>query len=150
MPWDRLNGQVKVWAREVREASYDVEDVLDTFLVRVEGGEPTDPSRLKRAMKKMGKVFSKAKARRGIAGAIEDIKKNLEELAKRRQDYKLDDNVCKPLATSSTIDPCMKAMCKELTQHIGVDKSRDELIAKLNPSQPDVAPDKKITRRFLL
>jgi len=149
VPWDRLNGQVKVWAREVREASYDMEDVLDTFLVRVEGGEPTDPSRLKRAMKKMGKVFSKAKARRGIAGAIEDIKKNLEELAKRRQDYKLDDNVCKPLATSSTLDPCMKAMCKEVTRLIGVDKSRDELISMLNnPSQPDdVAPDKKITKK---
>ncbi|CAD6255837.1 unnamed protein product [Miscanthus lutarioriparius] len=148
VPWDRLNGQVKVWAREVREASYDMEDVLDTFLVRVEGGEPTDPSRLKRAMKKMGKVFSKAKARRGIAGAIEDIKKNLEELAKRRQDYKLDDNVCRPLATSSTLDPCMKAMCKEVTRLIGVDKSRDELISKLNPSQPDdVAPDKKITKK---
>ncbi|XP_066336057.1 disease resistance protein RGA5-like [Miscanthus floridulus] len=146
VPWDRLNGQVKVWAREVREASYDMEDVLDTFLVRVEGGEPTDPSRLKRAMKKMGKVFSKAKARRGIAGVIEDIKKNLEELAKRRQDYKLDDNVCKPLATSSTLDPCMKAMCKEVTRLIGVNKSRDELISMLNPSQPDdVAPAKKVS-----
>ena len=50
-----------MWAREVREASYDMEDVLDTFLVRVDGGEPTDPSRLQRAMKKMGKVFSKAR-----------------------------------------------------------------------------------------
>ena len=100
-------------------------------------------------MKKMGKVFSKAKARRGIAGAIEDIKKNLEELAKRRLKYKLDDNVCKPLATSSTLDPCMKAMCKEVTRLIGVDKSRDELISMLNnPSQPDdVAPDKKITKK---
>jgi disease resistance protein RPM1 len=148
VPWDRLDEQVKVWARQVREASYDMEDVLDTFLVRIEGGEPTDPSRLKRAMKKMGKVFSKAKACRGVAGAIQDIKKNLEELAKRRHDYKLDDNMCKPLATSSTIDPCIKAMCKEVTQLIGVDKSRDELIAKLNPFQPDdVAPDKKLTKK---
>ncbi|CAD6255848.1 unnamed protein product [Miscanthus lutarioriparius] len=53
VPWDRLDQQVKVWACKVREASYDMEDVLDTYLVRVDGGEPTDPSRLKRAMKKM-------------------------------------------------------------------------------------------------
>ncbi|XP_066334438.1 disease resistance protein Pik-2-like [Miscanthus floridulus] len=78
-PWDRLDEQVKVWAREVREASYDLEDVLDTFLVRVDGGEPADPSRLRRAMKNMGKVFTKAKARHDIAGAIDDIKKHLHE-----------------------------------------------------------------------
>lgn len=35
VPWDRLNGQVKVSAREVSKASYDMEDVLDTYLVRV-------------------------------------------------------------------------------------------------------------------
>ena len=78
---------------EVREASYDMEDVLDTFLERVDAA---DPSRLERAMKKMGKVFGKAKARRNIAGAIEDIKKHLEEVAERRQKYKLDDIMCKP------------------------------------------------------
>ncbi|XP_066334435.1 disease resistance protein RGA5-like [Miscanthus floridulus] len=44
----------------------------------------------------------------------------------------------------------MKAMCKEVAQLIGVDKSRDELIAKLNPSQPDnVAPD-KITKKVCI
>jgi len=109
--------------------SYDMEDVLDTFLARVDAA---DPSRLKRAMKKMGKVFGKAKARRNIAGAIEDIKKHLEEVAERRQNYILDDIMCKPLATTSTIDPRLKAM-----QLIGVDKSRDELVSMLMMLQPD-------------
>ena len=129
VPWDQLDEQVKVWARQVRDASYDMEDVLDTFLARVDAA---DPSRLKRAMKKMGKVFGKAKARRSIAGAIEDIKKHLEEVAERRQKYKLDDIMCKPLATTSTIDPRLKAM-----QLIGVDKSRDELVSMLMTLQPD-------------
>ncbi|CAD6252764.1 unnamed protein product [Miscanthus lutarioriparius] len=96
------------------------------------GVDAAELSRLKRAMKKMGKVFGKAKARRNIAGAIEDIKKHLEEVAERRQKYKLDDIMCKPLATTSTIDPRLKAM-----QLIGVDKSRDELVSMLMTLQPD-------------
>ena len=101
------------------------------------GVDAAELSRLKRAMKKMGKVFGKAKARRNIAGAIEDIKKHLEEVAERRQKYKLDDIMCKPLATTSTIDPRLKAMYKQVTQLIGVDKSRDELVSMLMTLQPD-------------
>jgi len=79
------------------------------------------------------------------------IKKHLEEVAEWRQKYKLDEIMCKPLAATSTIDPRLKAMYKEVTQLIGVDKSRDELIAKLNPFQPDdVAPDKKITKKVTI
>ncbi|CAD6252792.1 unnamed protein product [Miscanthus lutarioriparius] len=149
VPWDRLDEQVKVWAREVREASYDMEDVLDTFLVRVDGGEPADPSRLRRAMKNMGKVFTKAKVRHDIAGAIDDIKKHLDEVAERRQKYKLDEMIMsKSITSASTIDPRLTAMYKEVSQLIGVDKSRDELISMLNLSQPDDdAPDKKTIKK---
>jgi disease resistance protein RPM1 len=149
VPWDRIDVQVKVWAREVREASYDMEDVLDTFLVRVDGADPADPSRLKRAMKKMGKVFSKTKARRDIAGAIEDIKKHLEEVAERRLKYRLDDIMSKPASTTSTIDPRLTAMYKEVSQLIGVDKSSDELISMLMPSDLDGdGQDKNITKKI--
>ena len=89
VPWDQLDEQVKVWARQVRDASYDMEDVLDTFLVRVEGGEPVNRSRLKRALKKMGGLFGKFKARRDITGAIDGIEKQLQEVADRRARYKL-------------------------------------------------------------
>ncbi|CAN6226814.1 unnamed protein product [Urochloa humidicola] len=47
VPPDQLDEQVRIWARQVREASYDMEDILDTFLVRVEGRKPADLSGLK-------------------------------------------------------------------------------------------------------
>ncbi|CAN6373127.1 unnamed protein product [Urochloa humidicola] len=132
VPWDKLDEQVKIWARQVREASYDMEDVLDTFLVRVEDHGPAKKGRLKRALKKMGDLFSKGKVRHGIAGAIDDIKKQLQEVAKRRTRYQIDNIVAKPAATS-TIDPRLKDMHIEATQLIGIDKSSRELEAKLLP-----------------
>jgi disease resistance protein RPM1 len=61
VPWDQLDEQVKIWARQVRDESYEMEDVLDTFLVRVEDHGPAKKGRLKRALKKMGGLFSKGK-----------------------------------------------------------------------------------------
>ncbi|KAF8644867.1 hypothetical protein HU200_066301 [Digitaria exilis] len=38
VPRDKLDDQAKGWSRDFREASYDIEDILDAFLVRVGGG----------------------------------------------------------------------------------------------------------------
>ncbi|TKW13260.1 hypothetical protein SEVIR_5G088900v4 [Setaria viridis] len=144
VPWDQLDEQVKVWARQVREASYDMEDVLDTFHVRVEGDAPADPSRLKRAMKKMRSLFSKGKARHDIASAIEDIKKQLQEVADRRARYKVDEIMAKPVAKTSTIDPRLATMYSEVTKLIGIDKSRGQLISMLSPLWNDNEFNKKM------
>ncbi|CAL4990737.1 unnamed protein product, partial [Urochloa decumbens] len=130
VPWDQLDEQVKIWARQVREASYDMEDVLDTFLVRVEDHGPAKKGRLKRALKKMGGLFSKGKAHHDIASAIEDIKKQLQEVAERRARYRVDEIVAKPPSTS-TIDPRLKDMHNEVSQLIGIEKSNCELESKL-------------------
>ncbi|CAN6196835.1 unnamed protein product [Urochloa humidicola] len=130
VPWDQLDDQIKVWAREVRDASYDMEDVLDTFLVRAEAREPTDPSMIKRAMKKMGDLFRKAKARHDIAGAIEDIKNQLQEVAERRSRYWVDDLVAKTTA-ATCIDPRLSALYTKVSQLIGIDEARDKLIKML-------------------
>ncbi|XP_039797990.1 disease resistance protein PIK6-NP-like isoform X2 [Panicum virgatum] len=143
VPWDRHHEQVKVWARQMREASYDIEDLLDTFLVRVQGSEPVDQSRLKRTLKKMGGLLGKAKARRDISGAIEDIKKQLQEVADRRDRCKIDEIVAKP-ADTLAIDPRLEAMYKEVTQLIGIDKSRGELLSMLSSPQGNEVSHEKM------
>ncbi|XP_039793105.1 disease resistance protein RGA5-like [Panicum virgatum] len=127
----------------MREASYDIEDLLDTFLVRVQGSEPVDQSRLKRALKKMGGLFGKAKARREISSAIEDIKKQLQEVAERRNRCKIDETVAKPDATWA-IDPRLEAMYKEVTKLIGIDKSRGELLSMLSSPQGNEVSHEKM------
>ncbi|KAL6640816.1 hypothetical protein ACP70R_021939 [Stipagrostis hirtigluma subsp. patula] len=142
VPPDQLDEQVKIWARQVREASYDMEDILDTFLVRVEGCPgPADQGRLKRTLKKMGKLFTKGKARHHIASAIEDIKKQLQEVAERRERCKVDEIVAKPAATS-TIDPRLEAMYKEVTQLVGIDKAMGELERMLSLQGDEVSNEK--------
>ncbi|KAF8743951.1 hypothetical protein HU200_013493 [Digitaria exilis] len=138
VPWDQLDEHVKIWADELREKSYDMEDVLDTFLVRVEGPVPSGKKdgkikrKLKKKMDSLFTLFSKGKARHDIDGAIEDIIKQLKEVAERRAMYKLDDVMAKPTATSK-IDPRLVAMNNEVNKLIGIDKSSGELSRMLSP-----------------
>jgi disease resistance protein RPM1 len=37
VPHDQLDAQIKLWAGDVRELSYDTEDVVDNFLLHVGG-----------------------------------------------------------------------------------------------------------------
>ncbi|KAL6595541.1 hypothetical protein ACP70R_047881 [Stipagrostis hirtigluma subsp. patula] len=142
VPPDQLDEQVKIWARQAREASYDMEDILDTFLVHEEGcPEPTDQSMLIRTLKKMGEMFMKFNTSHDIGGVIEDIKKQLQEIADRRARYRVDEIVVNPVATS-TIDPRLEAMYKEVTQLVGINKSMGDLIPMLSLQENKVSNKK--------
>ncbi|KAL6888184.1 hypothetical protein ACP4OV_009210 [Aristida adscensionis] len=140
VPPDQLDEQVRLWARDVREGSYDMEDVLDTFLVCVEGPpkEPADEDKVKRLMKKMGNLFrlSKSKARHEIAVAIETISKQLQDVARLRGQYTVDDIVAKPTAETS-VDPRLSALYTKESQLIGIEEPRDELIRMLSVAEGD-------------
>ncbi|GJN25860.1 hypothetical protein PR202_gb13746 [Eleusine coracana subsp. coracana] len=137
VPPEQLDNEVKLWARDVRELSYDMEDILDTFLVRVHGCEARrDPDRFRRAAKKIGKLFSKSKARHQIAGMIKTINQQAEVVAERHRRYRAEDIMSKP-AAPRTVDPRLGAMYKEMTQLVGIEKPSDELISMLSPLGSD-------------
>ena len=65
VPWDQLDEQVKLWTHKVRESSYDMEDILDIYLVYVQGSDSAKKEGLlKRFGEKMANLFKKSKARR--------------------------------------------------------------------------------------
>ncbi|CAM0942640.1 unnamed protein product [Alopecurus aequalis] len=132
VPRDQLDDQVRLWANEVRELSYNMEDVVDRFLVRVEG--PDDPvessHKLKRLMKKMTELFTKGKTRHQIADMIKDMKGHVEEVAARRDRYRIDDIVANPTATT-TVDPRLLALYKDKKDLVGIQEASVDLMNRL-------------------
>jgi hypothetical protein len=131
MPRDHLDELVKIWADDVRDLSYDMEDVVDSFLVRIKGFEPAANSqKLKQLMKQMGDLLTKGKTRHRIAGEIKDIKVRVKEVADRRDRYRVDSVVANP-AAATTVDPRLLALYKENQEIVGIEEVRDELIKRL-------------------
>ncbi|XP_034569064.1 disease resistance protein RPP13 isoform X1 [Setaria viridis] len=135
VPPDQLNKQVKIWACEVREASYDMEDVLDTFLIHAKDPKPVNKNKnmLKRLKEKIDTLFSKTMARHDIANAIEEVNKKLKEIAERRQRYKINDCVASPATPSSCIDPRIAPLYStSASMLIGIDESKEAVIRMLS------------------
>jgi ATPase subunit of ABC transporter with duplicated ATPase domains len=151
VPPDQLEEQDRIWAREVREASYDMEDVLDTFLVTAQGNQPAEQTdhqsmfeKLKTKMTTLyNMVVSGSPKRRKIAVTVDDINKRLQEVTERHHRYRADDIVSKP-AAKLTVDPRLAAMYKEVTQLVGIEKPSAQLISMLSLAQGDEASYKKM------
>ncbi|CAL5010588.1 unnamed protein product [Urochloa decumbens] len=128
VPLEELSKLVRLWARDVREVSYDMEDITDTFIVRVQGtGTPSKRS-VKRFIKKMANMFTEAKTRREIAEEIKGIKERVKQVADRRDRYKLDAIAS---AKETPVDPRLKALYTKMTELVGIDMAKEEVITRL-------------------
>ncbi|KAI4968753.1 hypothetical protein ZWY2020_046083 [Hordeum vulgare] len=140
VPREQLDVQVKLWAGEVRELSFKMEDVVDKFLVHVDdGSKPAAKSdKLKLLTKKMAGLFTRGKARHEIADAIKDINKQVQEVAGRRARYNIDNVIDRPAAVTP-IDPRLGALYTEVTELVGIAGKRDQEIMKLLSEGGDMA-----------
>ncbi|RCV39065.1 hypothetical protein SETIT_8G193700v2 [Setaria italica] len=124
-PADQLHIQDKIWAKDLRELSYDIEDNIDTFMVRGEGNEQAKLRGIKKFIDRSVGLFRKAKVRHGIATEIRDIKSRVEEVAERHDRYKLSNsNVAKHVP----IDPRILYQYDKVTELVGIEEARDEII----------------------
>ncbi|XP_037446826.1 disease resistance protein RGA5-like isoform X2 [Triticum dicoccoides] len=148
VPRDQLDRQVKLWADEVRELSYNMEDVVDKFLVRVEGIQQPhdDTGRFKELKSKMLGLFKKGKNHHRIADAIKEIKEQLQEVAARRDRNKLDGVVSNP-TKAVAIDPRLRALYAEATELVGIYGKRDQdLMRLLSLESDDDASNKRLKK----
>ncbi|VAI00167.1 unnamed protein product [Triticum turgidum subsp. durum] len=148
VPRDQLDEQVKLWANEVRDLSYRMEDTIDKFLVRVEGPELDDkPHKLKQLVKKMCDLFTKGKAWHAITKEIKGIKASVQEVAARRDRYKVKDVVPNPTGPIM-VDPRLSALYKDQKELVGIDDSLNELTEKLSGGDGYLSKQLKILSVF--
>lgn len=145
VPRDQLDKQVKLWADEVRDISYDMEDVVDKFLVRVDCIEPHDnTNRFNGLMKKMADLFKKGKNHHRIADAIKEIKEQLHEVAARRDRNKVDGIAPNP--TTVAIDPRLRALYTDATELVGIYGKRDQGLLRLLSIEDGDASSKRLKK----
>ncbi|XBH59694.1 hypothetical protein VPH35_114386 [Triticum aestivum] len=128
VPLDKLDPLVKIWANDVRELSYAIEDSLDSFMVRVEGFEPTKPHTFFGFIKKTCKKATKLKIRRKIANDINDVKIQVREVKQTYDRYK---DVIGNTNARTEVDPRLLAMYTKVSDLVGIEKSIDELTRRL-------------------
>ncbi|TVU23957.1 hypothetical protein EJB05_26348, partial [Eragrostis curvula] len=125
-PADQLDKQDKIWARDVRELSYDIEDKVDTFMVRCKGGKRGKHHGFKKVVDRSLDLLMQPKIRHKIATHIRDIKSRVKEVSERRDRYKIDGHIANH--ASATIDPRLRGQYKMARELVGIDEARDELI----------------------
>uniref|UniRef100_A0A0E0MNE4 AAA+ ATPase domain-containing protein n=1 Tax=Oryza punctata TaxID=4537 RepID=A0A0E0MNE4_ORYPU len=123
MPSDQLDEQVKIWASDVRELSYDIEDAVDTFMLKSKRDEPAT------SFKKITNLFNKLKTKHQIHGVIKDIMDQVKKVSERRDRCRVDDITAR--TTVVDVDPRLEAMYRKATELIGISKPKHELTKHL-------------------
>ncbi|CAN6371680.1 unnamed protein product [Urochloa humidicola] len=93
LPPDQIDGVHKKWARDLKELVYDIEDSVDSFMVRVDAPAHTKPDSFKKFFDRTIGLLTKVKSRHHIADDIQDIKRRIQEVADRREKYKFEATV---------------------------------------------------------
>ncbi|VAH41050.1 unnamed protein product [Triticum turgidum subsp. durum] len=131
--------QVRIWVGQVRELSYDVEDSIDRFMVRVDLHHPGFSGFIGRCLS----LLTTARVRHRIAADIRGIKGRVKEVADRRDRYKVDDDVfaVRRPAGTTTVDPRLHGMYEDSTRLVAVGGPRAELCRLLVEQESSTAMD---------
>ena len=122
---DELN---KIWVRDLKELVYDIEDSVDAFKVRVDNDpEHAKAHSFRRFFDRTIGLLTKAKSRHHIADDIQDIKRRIDEVSKRKERYN-SLGVGVPQPDTVDIDPRMPSLYQDAAKIVGIDGPTQKLI----------------------
>lgn len=119
---DELN---QIWVRDLKDLVYDIEDSVDTFMVRVDGVHDKPHSFRKFFKRTMG-LLTRAKNRHRIADDIQDIKRRIDEVSQRKDRYNSSDVVVQP--DQIDIDPRMPSLYEDAAKLVGIDGPSEKIV----------------------
>ncbi|TVU50792.1 hypothetical protein EJB05_02182, partial [Eragrostis curvula] len=124
------DNQVKVWARDVRELSYDIEDSIDIFMVRFRTCPSAMPSGFRGFIDRGMDLLTTAKVRHRIATDIKGFRALVEEVAGRHDRYKIDSTAVSG-QSSTNLDSRLQGIYEESTRLVGLVRPSEELTEML-------------------
>ncbi|CAL4992677.1 unnamed protein product [Urochloa decumbens] len=127
------DSQDKIWAKEVRDLSYDIEDNVDKFMVRIDHA-PKKLGGLRgfidRTLNLKSNHLTKARIRHEIGTDMKEIKTHITEVKERRDRYKVDKVALRP--EGKTVDNhYLSVIHKRASELVGAEKKSGELIERL-------------------
>ncbi|GAU16457.1 hypothetical protein TSUD_118060 [Trifolium subterraneum] len=129
------NEGVKAWVKQLREASFRIEDVIDEYVMYL--GQRINNSGCIASLKKVAEIIKTMKQRHRIASEMKDIKLSINEIKERslRYEFKTENNGSGSSKGISQIgsfsDPRMASLFIEEAQVVGFESPRDELVSCL-------------------
>ncbi|TVU01187.1 hypothetical protein EJB05_53361, partial [Eragrostis curvula] len=118
-PAHQISELDEIWARDLKELTYDIEDSVDTFMVHIGAPVQAKPHSFRRFINRTMGLLTKAKVRHHVANDIEDIKRRIHEVAERRRRYQLEGVAAG--SDMTTVDPRVLASFEQVEKLVGAD-----------------------------
>uniref|UniRef100_J3MSK7 AAA+ ATPase domain-containing protein n=1 Tax=Oryza brachyantha TaxID=4533 RepID=J3MSK7_ORYBR len=118
--------QDQAWMTDVRELSYDIEDTIDEFMVRVDDNSADPDGFINRCKNSLARM----KTKRQIAKAIEDFRSQIKKVGERHARYRSrESNISR--TTNTIVDNRALSIFELASNLVGIDGPKNEVIKLL-------------------
>ncbi|KAF8389329.1 hypothetical protein HHK36_026023 [Tetracentron sinense] len=126
----KQNERARVWVNQVRDVAYDVEDVIDEFMFKVESQRRRSVGVTGSFRSTVGR-FKKLKTLREVGNRIEKIKRMVEEISVNRSKYGIEILELGESSSRISYDPRWKSYMLEEVDAVGIEDDAKMLVRQL-------------------